>query len=88
VFFFSCATFEPQSTSTPKKLHSTLLIPNLCSTPRPDHVRYSLSKCAPLPVFSSTPQEKKIKKSFAPNIHRLIYPTAMPTTHPVKVWVL
>jgi len=81
-------TFEPQSTSTPKKMNTTCIIPNLCSTPRPAHIRYSLSKCAPLPIDSSTPHTKKIKKSFAPNIHRLIYPSNIATTHANKIWVL
>jgi len=81
-------TFEPQSTSTPKKINTTCIIPNLCSTPRPAHIRYSLTKCAPLPVDSSTPHTKKIKKSFVPNIHRLIYPSNIGTTHASKIWVL
>ncbi|CAF2568356.1 unnamed protein product [Rotaria sp. Silwood2] len=79
--------FEPQSTSTPKKINSTL-IPNLCSTPRPVHVRYSLSKCAPLPIDTSTPNTKKTRKSLAPNIHHLIYPSNITPTHTIKVWVL
>lgn len=82
------STFEPQSTSTPKKMNSTIIIPNSCSTPRPLHVRYSLSKYAPLPVDSSTPNAKKMKKSFAPDIHRLMYPSNLPTTNTIKIWLL
>jgi len=81
-------TFEPQSTSTPKKMNTTNIIENLCSTPRPAYIRYSLSKCAPLPVDSSTPNTKKMKKSFAPDIHRLIYPSNIPTRNAIKIWVL
>jgi hypothetical protein len=78
-------TFEPQSTSTPKNINTTnIIIPNLCSTPRPAHIRYSLSKYVPLPVDSSTPNTKKMKKSFVPDIHRLIYPT----TNAIKIWLL
>ena len=80
--------FEPQSTSTPKKINTSVIIPNLCSTPRPAHVRYSLGKYAPLPVDCSTPQTKKMKKSFAPNIHRLIYPSNIPTTSSMKILAL
>jgi hypothetical protein len=58
------------------------IIPNLCSTRR-----YSLTSCAPLPVHSSTPNNKKLKKSFAPDIHRLIYPSNIPTNS-IKIWVL
>ncbi|CAF0926340.1 unnamed protein product [Rotaria sp. Silwood1] len=83
----SFITFEPQSTSTPKKI-STIHIPNLCSTPRRVHVRYSLSKCVPLPIDSSTPNSKKTRKSFAPDIHHLIYPSNITSTHTIKVWVL
>lgn len=79
------SNFEPRSTSTPKKMNTTNILPNLCSTPRPSHIRYSLSKYAPLPVDSSTPNTKKIKKTFAPDIQRLIYPT---TTNPIKIWLL
>jgi len=86
LFYFSSTIFEPQSTSTPKRINTTtLIIPNLCSTPRPAHIRWSLSKYTPLPVDSSTPNTKKIKKSIIPNLHRLIYPSAK---HSIKIWVL
>jgi hypothetical protein len=81
-------TFEPQSTSTPKKMNTINIIENLCSTPRPAHIRYSLSKYVPLPVDSSTPNTKKMKKSFAFDIHRLIYPSNISTTNAIKIWVL
>ncbi|UJR28361.1 hypothetical protein I4U23_009603 [Adineta vaga] len=81
----SFLTFEPQSTSTPKKIDIPFhKLPNLCSTPRPSHVRYSLSKCAPLPINSSTPNRNKHEKTFTPNIQRLIYPT----TYTNKIWIL
>ncbi|CAF0809482.1 unnamed protein product [Adineta steineri] len=81
-------TFEPQCTSTPKKVDTTsTIIPNLCSTPRPAHIRYSLSKCTPLPIDSSTPNTKKIKKSFTPNIHRLIYPSNITTRYTNEIWI-
>ncbi|CAF0925351.1 unnamed protein product [Adineta ricciae] len=77
--------FEPQSTSTPKKLDTSYrMLPNSCSTPRSSHVRYSLSKCAPLPINCSTPNTKKHQKSFTPDIHRLIYPT----TSSNQIWIL
>ncbi|CAF3262917.1 unnamed protein product [Rotaria socialis] len=83
----SLITFEPQSTSTPKKINTTP-IQNLCSTPRPIHFRYSLSKCAPLPIDSSTPIARKSRKSLAPSMHHLMYPSNTPTAHSMKIWVL
>ncbi|CAF4295872.1 unnamed protein product, partial [Adineta steineri] len=75
-------------TSTPTKVDTTsTIIPNLCSTPRPAHIRYSLSKCTPLPIDSSTPNTKKIKKSFTPNIHRLIYPSNITTRYTNEIWI-
>ncbi|CAF4245546.1 unnamed protein product, partial [Rotaria sp. Silwood2] len=81
-------TFEPQITSTPKKFDTTLIFPNLCSTRRPAHIRWSLSKYTPRPVDSSTPNTKKIKKSAVPDLHRLIYPLTTTNKHSMKVWVL
>ncbi len=69
-------------------MNTSVIIPNLCSTPRPANIRYSLGKCAPLPVHSSTPNSKKMKKSFAPDIHRLIYPSKTSSTYPMKIWLL
>jgi hypothetical protein len=87
LLYFS-STFEPQSTSTPKRMNTTLVIPNLCSTPRPAHIRWSLSKYTPRPVDSSTPNTKKIKKFVIPGLNRLIYPSNISTKHSIKVWVL
>ena len=88
LFYFSSTIFEPHSTSTPKKLNKTLILPNLCSTPRPAHIRWSLSKYTPRPVDSSTPNTKKMKKSAVPDLHRLIYPSIISTKHSMKIWVL
>ncbi|UJR21127.1 hypothetical protein I4U23_024227 [Adineta vaga] len=76
--------FEPKSASTPKKFNTSIVIPNLCSTPRPAHIRWSLSKCTPRPVDSSTPKTKKFKKSAVPNLHHLVYPSAQS----MKIWIL
>ncbi|CAF0839403.1 unnamed protein product [Adineta ricciae] len=76
--------FEPQSASTPKKFNTCAAFPNLCSTPRPAHIRWSLSKYTPRPVDSSTPQTRKVKKSAVPDLQRLIYPTAQS----MKIWLL
>ncbi|CAF0990907.1 unnamed protein product [Rotaria sp. Silwood1] len=81
-------TFEPQLTSTPKKIDTTLILPNLCSTPRPAHIRWSLSKYTPRPVDSSTPNTKKMKKSAVPDLHRLIYPLIITNKQSMKIWVL
>ncbi|CAF0821680.1 unnamed protein product [Adineta ricciae] len=81
----TCSTlFEPQSASTPKKFNTCAAFPNLCSTPRPAHIRWSLSKYTPRPVDSSTPQTRKVKKSAVPDLQRLIYPTAQS----MKIWLL
>jgi len=88
LFYFSSTIFEPQSTSTPKRINTTLIIPNLCSTPRPAHIRWSLSKYTPRPVDSSTPNTKKIKKSVVPDLYRLIYPSNISTKNSMKIWVL
>lgn len=84
--YSSFIRFEPQSTSTPKKMITTCIIPNLCSTPRPGHIRYSLPKYPALPIVSTN--TKKSRKSFAPNIHCLIYPSHIRTTHATKIWIL
>ncbi|CAF0986572.1 unnamed protein product [Rotaria sordida] len=81
-------TFEPHLTSTPKKVDTTLILPNLCSTPRPAHIRWSLSKYTPRPVDSSTPNTRKIKKSAIPNLHHLIYPFTITNKQTMKIWVL
>jgi hypothetical protein len=85
---FSSTIFEPQSTSTPKRINTTVVIPNLCSTPRPAHIRWSLSKYTPRPVDSSTPNTKKMKKSAVPDLHRLIYPLIIPRKQSIKIWLL
>ncbi|CAF3552060.1 unnamed protein product [Rotaria socialis] len=80
--------FEPQLTSTPKRIDTTIILANLCSTPRPAHIRWSLSKYTPRPVDSSTPNTKKLRRSVCPDRHRLIYPLKMMTKESMKVWVL
>ncbi len=69
-------------------MNTTLIIPNLCSTPRPAHIRWSLSKSSPRPVDSSTPHTKKMKKSAIPDLHRLIYPSTILTKNSIKIWML
>ncbi|CAF1052501.1 unnamed protein product [Adineta steineri] len=77
----ACSTiFEPQSTSTPRKVNT-----NLCSTPRPAHIRWSLSKHTPCPVDSSTPNTKKMKKIMVPDLQRLIYSS---TQSSFQIWEL
>ncbi|CAF1682138.1 unnamed protein product [Rotaria magnacalcarata] len=81
-------SFEPQLTSTPKRIDTTLIPANLCSSPRPAHIRWSLSKYTPRPVDSSTPNTKKLRRSVVPDLHRLIYPLNVTTKESMKVWVL
>ena len=69
-------------------MNTTFINQNLCSTPRSNNIRYSLSKYVPKPVDSSTPNRKKMQKSFVPDIYRLIYSSNNTKSHGIKIWVL
>ena len=88
LFRYSSLAFEPHCASTPKKMNTIVNEQQLCSTPRPAHVRWSIASCG-RPVDSSTPNTKRMKKTMVPHLNRLMYPSLVSNQQQsTKIWVL